>query len=47
MLLGAHAADRGGATGGRSGGNSAPTRHKDHFCKSSKTDEKILKYRGV
>jgi len=35
-------AGRGGATGGETGGNSPPTPHKGHFCKSPKTDEKIL-----
>jgi len=33
--------NRGGATG-RTGGNSSLTPHKGHFCKSSKTEEKIL-----
>jgi len=37
---------RGGATRGGTGGNSPPTPHKGQFCKSSKTDEKILEVWG-
>jgi len=37
---------RGGATG-ETGGKQSPTPPKGHFCKSSKTDEKILGYGGV
>jgi len=33
--------DRGSATG-ELGENSPPTSHKDHFCKFSKSEEKIL-----
>jgi len=41
-----HWAEPGAAPRGRLGRNSPPTPHKGHFCKSSKTDEKILRVWG-